>query len=72
MNSKYLREVYRPPLPCILTGVNYGLGKTRFVSPVHVGKWIRMRVTLKALREGDGFVQSTLGCTLEVRRVRGE
>lgn len=48
-------------------GVNYGLNKVRFTSPVRVGKRIRMRVALLAV-EGIGTqaVQMTNLCTIEV------
>ena len=48
-------------------GVNYGLNKVRFVSPVRVGKRIRMRVALLAVEEIDTqAVQLTNLCTIEV------
>jgi len=48
-------------------GVNYGLNKVRFVSPVRVGKRIRMRSTLLAVEEiGDRAVQMTSQQTIEV------
>jgi len=48
-------------------GVNYGLNKVRFISPVHVGKRIRMQVTLLAVDEiGAQAVQMTNLCTIEV------
>src|SRR4051812_43388900 len=48
-------------------GVNYGLNKVRFISPVHVGKRIRMRTKLVAVEEiGDRAVQTTSEQTIEV------
>jgi acyl dehydratase len=48
-------------------GVNYGLNKVRFISPVHVGKRIRMRTKLLAVEEiGDRAVQMTSEQTIEV------
>ncbi|HEY8599101.1 MAG TPA: MaoC family dehydratase [Thermomicrobiales bacterium] len=48
-------------------GVNYGLNKVRFTSPVRVGKRIRMRVKLLAVDEiGTQAVQMTNLCTIEV------
>jgi acyl dehydratase len=48
-------------------GVNYGLNKVRFTSPVRVGKRIRMRVKLLAVDEiGTQAVQTTNLCTIEV------
>jgi len=48
-------------------GVNYGLNKVRFISPVPVGKRIRMQVTLLAVEEiGAQAVQMTNLCTIYV------
>src|SRR6478672_11350775 len=48
-------------------GVNYGLNKVRFISPVRVGKRIRMRSKLVAVDEiGDRAVQMTSEQTIEV------
>ncbi len=48
-------------------GVNYGLNRVRFVSPVPVGKRIRMRTKLVAVEEiGDRAVQMTSEQTIEV------
>ena len=48
-------------------GVNYGLNKVRFISPVHVGKRIRMRSKLLSVEEiGDRAVQMTSEQTIEV------
>lgn len=48
-------------------GVNYGLNKVRFTSPVRVGKRIRMHVKLLAVEEiGAQAVQMTNLCTIEV------
>ena len=48
-------------------GVNYGLNRVRFVSPVRVGKRIRMRSKLLNVEEiGDRAVQMTSEQTIEV------
>jgi len=48
-------------------GVNYGLNKVRFTSPVPVGKRIRSRSTLLAVEEiGDRAVQTTYQVLIEV------
>ena len=48
-------------------GVNYGLNKVRFISPVRVGKRIRMRSKLLAVEEiGDRAVQMTSEQTIEI------
>ncbi|HEY8292890.1 MAG TPA: dehydratase, partial [Thermomicrobiales bacterium] len=46
---------------------NYGLNRVRFVSPVRVGKRIRMRSKLLNVEEiGDRAVQMTSEQTIEV------
>ena len=47
-------------------GVNYGLNKVRFVSPVRVGSNIRARFTLQAIKdvEPNGF-EALYGATVE-------
>ena len=48
-------------------GVNYGLNKVRFTSPVPVGKRIRSRTTLVAVEEiGDHAIQMTNQVIIEV------
>lgn len=48
-------------------GVNYGLNKVRFTSPVPVGKRIRSRTTLLAVEEiGEHAVQTTNQVVIEV------
>jgi len=48
-------------------GVNYGLNRVRFISPVRVGKRVRMRTTLLAVEEiGDRAIQITSQQTIEV------
>ncbi len=48
-------------------GVNYGLNRVRFISPVRVGKRIRMRSKLLNVEEiGDRAVQMTSEQTIEV------
>ncbi len=46
-------------------GVNYGLNRVRFVSPVPAGSRIRGRFTLSALKETSGGVQATWNVTVE-------
>jgi len=46
-------------------GINYGLNRVRFVSPVPAGARIRGRFTLSALEEIEGGVQATWGATVE-------
>ncbi|WP_216901161.1 MaoC family dehydratase [Nocardia alni] len=47
-------------------GINYGLNKVRFITPVPVGGRIRARVTLDALREIPGGVQAERTVTIEL------
>lgn len=51
----------------ITMGVNYGLEKVRFPSPVRVGARIRLRATVVSVEDvaGDG-VQSTFDFTVEI------
>jgi acyl dehydratase len=46
-------------------GINYGLNKVRFVSPVPAGARIRARVVLQALEDVPGGRQLTWGVTIE-------
>jgi acyl dehydratase len=46
-------------------GINYGLNRVRFVSPVPSGARIRGRFTLATLEEIKGGVQSTWNVTVE-------
>jgi acyl dehydratase len=46
-------------------GINYGLNRVRFVSPVPAGARIRGRFTLSALEEIKGGAQATWHVTVE-------
>jgi acyl dehydratase len=46
-------------------GINYGLNRVRFISPVPSGARIRGRFTLNALEEIKGGVQATWNVTVE-------
>ena len=46
-------------------GVNYGLNKVRFPSPVPVGSKVRLTATLKAVEEVSGGLQLTIGAVIE-------
>jgi acyl dehydratase len=50
----------------ISMGVNYGLNKLRFPSPVPVGSKVRMGVVLDRVDEVAGGAQVTLNCTWEI------
>jgi acyl dehydratase len=46
-------------------GVNYGMNKLRFTAPVPVGSRIRVRVTLKSVREIAGAIQTVTQLSVE-------
>ncbi|MFP5265462.1 MAG: MaoC family dehydratase [Blastocatellia bacterium] len=46
-------------------GINYGLNRLRFVSPVTSGSRVRARFTLQAVEEVAGGIQITWGVTVE-------
>jgi acyl dehydratase len=46
-------------------GVNYGLNKVRFPSPVPVGAKVRLSASLKNVEEFNGGLQLTLAATIE-------
>jgi acyl dehydratase len=46
-------------------GINYGLNRVRFVSPVPAGSRIRARFTLAGLEEIKGGAQAVWGVTVE-------
>jgi len=50
----------------ISMGINYGLNKLRFPSPVPVGSKVRAGATLASVEEVSGGVQVTLSVTFEV------
>ncbi|WP_323770480.1 MaoC family dehydratase [Antarctobacter sp.] len=43
-------------VPGILSSVNYGFDRIRFVSPVRVGHRVRGRFTVASVDEGDGWL----------------
>ena len=48
-------------------GVNYGLDKLRFPSPVPVGSRVRLQATLAEVQDVPGGVQATFAMTLAVK-----
>jgi acyl dehydratase len=46
-------------------GINYGLNRLRFVSPVTAGSRVRARFTLQAVEEVAGGIQITWAVTVE-------
>lgn len=47
-------------------GINYGLNRLRFVSPVVSGSRVRARFTLQAVEEVAGGIQVTWAVTVEI------
>ena len=47
-------------------GVNYGLNRVRFVSPVRAGSSIRARIALQSLKEVPDGVEAIFNATVEV------
>jgi acyl dehydratase len=54
------------PYPGVKLGVNYGLNKVRFPSPVKVNSRIRSRSALKEVTEVEGGIQMVREVTIEV------
>lgn len=48
-------------------GVNYGLNRVRFPSPVRVDSQIRARVSLQSIKELSGATQATFSIVVECR-----
>src|SRR5436853_55594 len=57
-----MRDIYRMD---ITMGVNYGLNKVRFISPVKVGARVRGVAEVLAVDEIDGGAQATWRVTIE-------
>jgi acyl dehydratase len=58
-------QVYK--IDNVRMGINYGLNKVRFTSPVPVGSKVRAQVTLANLEQTkDGAVQLTTSITVEI------
>ena len=47
-------------------GINYGLDRVRFITPVKVGSRVRARRKLLDVTEGEGFVQMKVEVTVEI------
>jgi acyl dehydratase len=47
-------------------GVNYGLNRVRFVSPVRAGSNVRARITLQSLKDVTGGMEAVFNATVEV------
>jgi acyl dehydratase len=53
-------------LPFTDVGVNYGLNKVRFTSPVRSGSRVRGRLVLLKLDDLPGAIQMTIQVTVEI------
>lgn len=53
-------------LPYCAMGINYGLNKVRFTSPVRAGSRVRGRFLLDRLDDIDGGIQLTFAVTIEI------
>ena len=53
-------------VPGVKMGINYGLDRVRFVSPVPVGSRIRARTILKEVHEAGGGIQTKTEVTVEI------
>ena len=62
--SRLVPDVYR--IDGVRMGVNYGLNKVRFTSPVPVDSRVRARVELVDVTDVTGGVQLTIGVTVEI------
>jgi acyl dehydratase len=47
-------------------GINYGLDRVRFITPVKAGSRVRARRKLLEVKEGEGFVQMKVEVTVEI------
>ena len=60
-SAKYLPEGLK-------MGINYGLNKVRFISPVPVGSQVRSRMVISAVEEkGPGRILMTITHTIEIK-----
>ena len=50
----------------IKMGINYGLNRLRFVSPVPSGSKVRARFTLQSVEDVAGGIQLTVAATVEI------
>ena len=63
-SARYSAEA-RMSVNGVKMGLNYGLNRVRFVSPVPAGFRIRGRFTLATIEEISGGVQATWNVTVE-------
>jgi acyl dehydratase len=63
LGPKFLYEIFA--VQDIPLALNYGFDKVRFISPVPVNSRVRMRATLKSVKDKDGAVMVTIEQTFE-------
>lgn len=57
----------RPPFPKLTMGMNYGLDRVRFVSPVHAGSRVRGQFTIDSIDErAPGQYLEEMAVTVEI------
>lgn len=66
MISKMLENAFK--IESIRMGLNYGMNKVRFPSPVPVNSELRMLTSVKEIDNlGDNGVKVTFSCTIEIK-----
>jgi acyl dehydratase len=66
MISKLLEEVFT--IKSLKMGLNYGLNKVRFPSPVPVNSQLRMLSKVMAIEElANNGIKATFSCTIEIK-----
>ena len=64
MTNQFLPEIVR--VEGISMGINYGVDRVRFPSPVLVGSWVRGGAALVQVDEVSGGVQAVIRITVEI------
>ena len=64
--GKFYEDWMGPALPFCGMGLNYGLNKVRFTSPVPVGSRVRGHAVLAKLDDLEGALQFTFSTTVEI------
>ncbi len=66
MISKLLEEQFA--IKSVKMGLNYGLNKVRFPTPVPVNSELRMHATIKEIEDlGFNVIKVTFSCTIEIK-----
>jgi acyl dehydratase len=64
--GKFYEDYMSAALPFCGMGLNYGLNKVRFTSPVRVNSKVRGRMAIRQVEDVDGGLQITFGATIEI------